>query len=147
MTWTYSGDPSASDKDETRFLVGDTDSGSQLISDEEINYLLVKYPSPLSAAAQGARAIAAKLSTFVDEKTGDISVSNSMLAKQFRDLADQLQGQLSEFDIAVFAGGISVSDVDTRNADTDRVDGEFEIGMQDNPNSFITDSGQNKHGC
>lgn len=136
MSWSYSGDPSSSQKDEVRFLLGDTDVANQLISDEEIAYLLTKYSSPLGAAAHGARAIAAKLTSVVDEKTGDISVSNSKLASQYRDLAEQLQGQIGETDIMVYAGGISESDVLSNEQDTDRVDGEFEIGMDDDITGF-----------
>jgi hypothetical protein len=32
MTWSYSGDPSSSSTDAVRFLVGDTDTNDQLIS-------------------------------------------------------------------------------------------------------------------
>ena len=32
--WTYSGNPAASDKDAVRFLVGDTNTSDQLVSDE-----------------------------------------------------------------------------------------------------------------
>ena len=36
MTWTYSGDPATNARDSIRFLVGDTDTNDQLVSDEEI---------------------------------------------------------------------------------------------------------------
>lgn len=40
MSWTYSGDPSTSDLDRYRFLVGDTDAGEPLLQDEEIAFIL-----------------------------------------------------------------------------------------------------------
>ncbi len=40
MSWTYSGDPSASDLDAVRYLVQDTNVRDQLASDEDINYEL-----------------------------------------------------------------------------------------------------------
>lgn len=40
MTWSYSGDPSNSDKDLYRFEIGDTDPTEPIISDEEILYIL-----------------------------------------------------------------------------------------------------------
>lgn len=43
MSWTYSGDPSNSDLDETRFTIGDTDTDSQILTDEEVLYLFNKY--------------------------------------------------------------------------------------------------------
>lgn len=40
MSWTYSGDPSKSQKDAARFAIGDTDSAKPLLQDEEITYLI-----------------------------------------------------------------------------------------------------------
>lgn len=40
MSFTYSGDPSNSKLDECRFLLGDTDAGAPIMSDEEINYII-----------------------------------------------------------------------------------------------------------
>ena len=40
MAWTYSGDPSLSELDRYRFLIGDTDAGEPLIQDEEIAFIL-----------------------------------------------------------------------------------------------------------
>jgi len=40
MTWTYSGNPANSSSDAVRFLIGDTDTTDQLISNEEIAYLV-----------------------------------------------------------------------------------------------------------
>lgn len=44
MAWSYSGDPSTSKKDEVRFLIGDTNINQQILSDEEIEYMLKLYP-------------------------------------------------------------------------------------------------------
>ena len=43
MSFTYSGDPSASKLDEARFLIGDTDKASPIMQDEEINYIIITY--------------------------------------------------------------------------------------------------------
>lgn len=142
MTWTYSCDPGSSLKDEVRFLLGDTDIDDQLIKDEEIAFLLGRFESALGAAIQGAWSIAAKFARLTDEKTGDISVSHSKLAQQFRDLASQLQDQIGQSSIQVFAGGISMSDVDTRNEDIDRVDNQFEIGIHDDDDSLSQNTEQ-----
>ena len=42
MTWTYSGNPSSTERDAVRFLVGDTDTNDQLLSNEEIDYLVTQ---------------------------------------------------------------------------------------------------------
>ena len=38
--WTYSGDPTDSDRDAVRFEVGDTDENDRLLSDGEVTYCL-----------------------------------------------------------------------------------------------------------
>lgn len=40
MSFSYSGDPSASELDAARFLIGDTDSESPIMQDEEIQYII-----------------------------------------------------------------------------------------------------------
>lgn len=40
MSFSYSGDPTSSDLDECRFLLGDTDSENPILQDEEIAYLI-----------------------------------------------------------------------------------------------------------
>lgn len=39
MSWSYSGDPTASAIDRYRFLVGDTDPNAPIMQDEEIQFL------------------------------------------------------------------------------------------------------------
>lgn len=43
MSFTYSGDPSKSDLDAARFLIGDTDETSPIMQDEEIQYIINTY--------------------------------------------------------------------------------------------------------
>lgn len=43
MSWSYSGDPTSSEKDALRFLVGDTDIKRPVMQDEEILYLVDTY--------------------------------------------------------------------------------------------------------
>lgn len=96
MTWTYSGDPSTSDRDAVRFLVADTDSTDPLINDEEIAYLLAVYTEPPHAATAAARAIAAKFSRQSDQArtVGDLTLSESLSQKsqQYHHLGDHLAG-------------------------------------------------------
>lgn len=40
MAWTYSGDPSSTEKDEYRFLIGDTITNEPILQDGEIQYIL-----------------------------------------------------------------------------------------------------------
>lgn len=99
MTWTYSGNPASSDRDAVRFLVGDTDTTDQLITDEEIAYLLSVYSEAPNAAVGAARSIAAKFARFSDQArtVGNLSLSESFSQKseQYHHLADHLAGLAS----------------------------------------------------
>ena len=43
MSWTYSGDPSVSDLDKYRFMIGDTIQTQPIMQDEEIQYIINTY--------------------------------------------------------------------------------------------------------
>lgn len=77
MAWSYSGDPGASSLDEIRFLIGDTDSTDQLLSNEEINYLFTEYGDAYSAAVACVVALIGKFSRDVEEskRVGDLSLT------------------------------------------------------------------------
>lgn len=137
MTWTYSGDPSSSNKDAVRFLIGDTEPLDPILQDEEILWLLSEYGSPIKASYHAALTAAGKYARLVTQEAGRIKVKAEGKYLQYKDLADQLRADiksgLSVKSLSVFAGGISVSDVDKRNNDPDRVQPPFKIG-EDNYN-------------
>lgn len=94
--WTYSGDPTDSAKDEVRFLIGDTDSSTQLISDEEINYLVGIHPAVVGsanylAAAAAARAVAGKYTGAVSKQVGSLRINLAERASQYAELAKSLE--------------------------------------------------------
>lgn len=119
--FTYSGDPSASDKDAVRYLVGDTDEDDPLQSDEEIQYLLEIEGGVYRAAIGSCKAIAALLSRRPDYKAGRITVSNRQRAQDFLDLAEKLRMRFVNSSAIPFAGGVSVLDKESRTANTDLV--------------------------
>jgi hypothetical protein len=130
MTWTYDGDPAASALSAIRFLSGDTDTNDQLVTDEEIAWLNSEASGTTTAttalykAAAGAvRAQAAKWTRLADQTVGDLSVSMSQKASAAMATAAALDLRAaSDAGVPVpFAGGISVADKTTREADTDRV--------------------------
>ena len=51
MSFYYSGDPASSDKDTVRFLTGQTEEKSSLVSDEEILYALTQEGNVFLASA------------------------------------------------------------------------------------------------
>jgi hypothetical protein len=131
MTWTYSGNPSSSDKDAIRYLIGDTDTNNQLLSDEEIAYELTR-SNVYGAAALSCNAIVAKLSRLVDTYLDrDIRANMSQAVKNYQALARNLEFKARLSIAAPFCGGVSVSDKESREQDTDRVSPYFKVTMDD----------------
>jgi len=123
MTWTYSGNPGASNNDAVRFRLGDIDTTRQLLSDEEIAYLLSSTSnSVLQAAATGARQLAARFGRMPSVNIDGFSVDYSAMARQFNELAANLEDEdrRAGDGVPAYAGGISVADIATVAADADR---------------------------
>ena len=125
MTWTYSGDPSASDRDFVRFWLGDTDTTDQQLSDEEIAALLTIEGSPRAAALSGARRLLAKYSRLVDKSVGDLSVSYSQRRAGLETLIGSLKRDMVLAGGMPISGGQSKARKETVEADTDRVKPSF----------------------
>lgn len=131
MTWSYSGDPGASPLDELRFILGDTDTTDQQLSDEEVLFLLREHGGSVATAAVAAcRRLIAKYTRCIDQKTGDIDLKFSSRLAQYNDLFSHLRAGIVP---TPYAGGISVSDIETVREDTDRQGPIFALGMLDNP--------------
>lgn len=97
MTWTYSGDPSATLLDELRFWVQDTDPAVQLLTDEECRYLLVKWlpvsDSIVFTAAVACEVVSAKFAGEVAVSADGVSVSTGDLQEKYLRLAARLREQ------------------------------------------------------
>ena len=130
MSWTYSGDPSSSDSDQVRFLIGDTLTADQLVSDEEIAWALTQ-GSVYNAAAICSRAISATFSRMADKTVDDLSIKYSQKSNQYADLAISLESKNAHKSLGVYGGGISVADKESNELDTDRVSPSFTKGMTD----------------
>lgn len=131
--WTYSGNPGASAKDLTRFLLGDTDACDPLLLDGEILWLLSQYNNtPMNAAIRACETIIAKFSRLADETVGSVSVSYSQKAKGMRDMQATLRQRLATEDCTPFAGGISVAQEQATAANKDRVKPAFTDHMMEN---------------
>lgn len=100
MTWSYSGNPSASDLDKVRFLIGDTDTNNQLLSNEEITFLLTEWNNnAYVAASNAAYSLSAEFSGKSDfsRSVGDLSLSTQYgaQAERYGSLAKRLAVQSS----------------------------------------------------
>lgn len=135
MTWSYT-DPSNSTNDEIRYLSGCNIETRQLVTDEEITYAAGQYSNTRLAAALVLRALAARFSRETDYREGDIAVSASKQADAFRKLANELDpgGTTLGTILALPSfGGLSKSEKEALNADTDAVQPSFYRGMNDIP--------------
>jgi hypothetical protein len=132
VTWSYSGDPSASDLDAVRFYVGDTTTTRQLLQDEEVNFTLAEHSNQRLAAAVCADAIAAKFAREADQRVGDISKSLSQVSKAFTALATKLRAEVGKRAAPSFPAA-SRDWKQTQREDTDLVQPAFAVGQGDSP--------------
>jgi hypothetical protein len=97
MSWSYSGDPSSSDLDQVRLYVQDTDEARQLLTDEEITFLLAQwapaYNSPLYVSAVCAEIIASKFIGEVNVSADGVNVDQGSLFDRYNQLAGSLRDQ------------------------------------------------------
>lgn len=141
LDWSYSHDPSTSDKDAVRFLIGDTNSDDKLLSDNEINYVLSAEGTVLQAAINCLQNLIVVYSRQVDTSGDNRSKSLSQRVQSFRTALDSLLERQSMQGLNVFAGGISKAQKDTQCTDDDRVAPVFTKQMFDNPRAVGPNKG------
>lgn len=145
MTWTYGGAPgtttSATRRDAVRLLVGDTDTTDQQMTDEEIAFALSQASEDIyNASALLCRALSGKYARLVDTSVESVSSSYSQRAKQYAELAVRLTKEgkrMGSVGLGVpVAGGMSISEMEGVENDTDRVPSAFRIEQFSNPPRF-----------
>jgi hypothetical protein len=139
-TWSYSADPAASDKDAVRFLIRDVDESDQLYSDQEIDYALAAEGSKWRAAAMLCDQLATA-GDLVDKQIGDLRLSGSQRAAQYKRLAARFRYR-SSMSSGVYAGGISHADKEKYEANSDVNQPAFYRGLGDYPNTDQDGNGQ-----
>jgi len=96
---SYDG-PGASEKDEVRFWIQDTDPTDEILADEEIEYLLSKWLpihfSVVFVASIAAEVIAARFAREVSVSADGVSVGASELLARYQQLAVKLRDQARE---------------------------------------------------
>ncbi len=144
MAWTYSGDPSASGRDAIRFLIGDTDPTDPQLQDAEIDWMLAEHTSSYLAAAHCCQALAAKYARLADKSVGDLSISFSQRQEAYTKMFNRLErlAAVHGTGAPVYAGGISESDKEIDETDTDRVQPAFTVDLMKNrwDRSLTTDT-------
>ena len=149
MTATFTNAPGTRPIDTVRVEIDDIDCVPEtdaMLSDESIQYFIDTNSHILLAAAAAAEAVAGKFADSPSrKKVGDLEVSYGdsggktvsylSLAKSLRARAYRKAGA------NVYAGGVSKSDKDSIESDSDRVPVVFSVGMDDNPESGGSDRG------
>jgi hypothetical protein len=144
--FSYSGAPAADDPvGLVRLLVGDTRSDDPLLTDSEIEAILGFQSVITYAAASCADIIAAKFARDVDTAIGETRISLSQKVKAYQALADRLRltsGDIPGGDgtgianLGMFVGGISQSEKEAFLDDSNRIQPNFSLGMDDNPGVY-----------
>ena len=132
MSATYdSTAPGSSGISYVRLRLADTSTASAKLSDEEIQAFLDMEPNWVMAASLGARSIAGQFSGKADKSVGKLRIAAGSVAERYDALAEALLREAARR-AGVYAGGISIDDMETTEADTDRVVPPFEMGQFDN---------------
>jgi len=139
MAWSY--DPSDLTTDTAsgrlnvvRLLVGDTNTNDQQVQDEEITFALSEtQDNAYYAASWVANSIASSYARKVDSEIDNTLVAKfSQLQKSYKTLSRDLREEglrNSGQKMGVSAGGIKVSEVDSVESLSDRVEPKFVSGQ------------------
>lgn len=118
-----------------RRLIGDVIRNDQQMMDAEILFSYDTWADIYLAAADCCRNLAAQYARKIDVTApGEIRTAYSQQTKNYTDKAKDLErlGSGRGAGIIVFAGGISIESKELYEADTDRVQPQFNIGLMDN---------------
>ena len=136
----YTHDPKNSTTDAVRLYIGDTDNENPLLSDYEIEFALTQAGNvTIDAAIVCCKLLSAQHAGKVDTTIESVSVKHSQLSEKYTKLAGDLEAIKSKLSgSGVVAAecvltGVSVSEMDTARADTDRVASVFDQGQFANP--------------
>lgn len=134
MTWTFvPAQIQTTPLYQVRVLSGDKVFSDPQMEDEEILFILSQRPNVYGAAANVCQALANQYSRSVTTKAGDTQKNWSDMAKSYQARAAYLNYlALINGGGQVYAGGISISDKISQEQNTDRVQPQFDYGMDDN---------------
>lgn len=132
MTWTWDETSLSTALSQVRVTIGDTNSASQLLSDEMINWRLSQVDDDVRQASVACvKDIIAKLARDYDRSNIGMSVTRSQQIQHYKDLLNELTSDASSL-CEMYVGGISDDEKDTEKDDSDFPYHEFGIGRDDN---------------
>ena len=131
MTFTWTGDPSASTIEQIRAEIFDIDSTHALFTDEWIDYVLTLEHTVLNTAARLCEMLAIKYSADVDRAVGPLRVNLSDKQRFYSSRARELRKRAMKF-AEPYVGGISDAKESIFEQDSDIKQPIFSKGMMDN---------------
>ena len=142
MNWTYVG-PATADRYKVRFLIQDVDTTRQLLSDEEIAYLLTEWTDIYEASANAAEILAAKFSGKADysKSVGDLSLNETFSSQSqgYKELAKTIRANRHrKYTVSWVANADALKSTADRTVDTYNTDAY--LGQMDNPRSSTSET-------
>lgn len=116
--WSYSGDPSTSDRDAVRFHMQDTDEDDPLYQDEELEYLLMEHGNPISAAIEGLERLLVRYSRNPDMRMGQTWLFDSDRFPMLEKALERLKAKRSALAVP-YSGGLLQSEFDALDSSTE----------------------------
>lgn len=134
MTWTYGDDPAANSRDAVRFLTGLNDKADQLITDEEIDYVLLETGDDVEAAAVAILdVLAAQFTRLYESRTlGERTEEYGDRAAKYRARSQEISGSGGATAAGPRAPQITVADREAALQSTARTPTQFFVGMMRN---------------
>ncbi len=137
MAWTYTGNPALSPLDAVRFEVQDTNEAAQLLTDEEVVYVIDQESGErtpytekqiIRAAARCLEVLDRKFAARADTVEGSLRVTYSKQAKQYAERAKELRKRAAGMN-APWTGGTTASEREARENNTSEVPALFRKGQ------------------
>lgn len=131
----YTGDPINNPVDRVRLATGDSHADIEFLSDVDYQYFLQKNNNNESVAAlEAARAILGRLTRLTRERAGDVEVYGAEFFKNYEKfllgMVSNPAASLANLDgKAIYAGGISKSDMRRNDANCDNVAPRIYVGF------------------
>lgn len=144
LTWTYSGDPGASQLDEFRFILQDTNAGLKLLSDQEAQYLIAtwmpRYGTLQWCAAAAADVISRRYAGVASVSADGVTVNVSDLSDKYAKIAVRLRAEHEE--AAEVEGDVDLANLMVGSElDYGIAPLTFAMGLFDNPEAGEQDYG------
>lgn len=122
MTWSYDGDPANSDLDAVRREIGDTNTNDQLLSNEEVNFALDQEGDSITAAsARCCEWLMREYAKQADKTIGQLNIMLSQKSARYEAMATKLRKKGIKSALAPYVGGLSETERDTDEDDTDLI--------------------------